>query len=138
MALSPFGNIGGFGLGLPGFGMGFGGGMFDDLEGGFGGGTSVQTFSSSFGGMGGPGVGVRSSSTSTRIVNGRKVTTKKVVDNGVETVSTYENDVLRSQTVNGVAQALQGGHQGHQGSPQHRAAPRHHPVQGAQGGRRRH
>lgn len=36
MALSPFGNIGGFGLGLPGFGMGFGGGMFDDLEGGFG------------------------------------------------------------------------------------------------------
>ena len=98
----------------------------------------MQTFSSSFGGMGGPGVGVRSSSTSTRIVNGRKVTTKKVVDNGVETVSTYENDVLRSQTVNGVAQALQGGHQGHQGSPQHRAAPRHHPVQGAQGGRRRH
>ena len=119
----------------------------------------MQTFSSSFGGMGGPGVGMRSSSTSTRIVNGRKVTTKKVVDNGVETVTTYENDVLRSQTVNGVAQALQGGHQGgqgghqggqgghqghqgvhqgHQGSPQHRVASRHHPVQGAQGGRRRH
>ena len=49
---------------------------------------------------------VRSSSTSTRIVNGRKVTTKKVVDNGVETVTTYENDVLKSQTVNGVPQAV--------------------------------
>ena len=35
-ALSPFGGMGGFGLGLPGFGMGFGGGMFDDLDGGFG------------------------------------------------------------------------------------------------------
>ena len=48
----------------------------------------------------------RSSSTSTRIVNGQKVTTKKVIDNGVETVSTYENDVLKSQTVNGVPQAV--------------------------------
>ena len=28
--------LGGFGLGLPGFGMGFGGGMFDDLDSGFG------------------------------------------------------------------------------------------------------
>jgi DnaJ family protein B protein 6 len=36
MALSPFGGIGGFGLGLPGFGMGFGGGMFDDIDSGFG------------------------------------------------------------------------------------------------------
>ena len=36
MSLSPFGGMGGFGLGLPGFGMGFGGGMFDDMDGGFG------------------------------------------------------------------------------------------------------
>jgi len=148
VSLSPFGNIGGFGLGLPGFGMGLGGGMFDDLDSGFGGGTSVQTFSSSFGGMGmmgggGRGMNVRSSSSSTRIVNGRKVTTKKVIDNGVETITTYENDVLKSQTVNGVPQAIQG-----QGSPQHRALPRHqggqggqvHPHQayGGQSGRRRH
>ena len=68
---------------------------------------------------------VRSSSTSTRIVNGRKVTTKKVVDNGVETVTTYENGVLKSHTVNGVAQALEGG------SPRHRHALQH-------GHRRRH
>jgi len=125
MAMSPFGSLGGFGLGIPGFGMGFGGGMFDDLDSGFGGGgTSVQTFSS-FGGMmggGGGGMNVRSSSTSTRIVNGRKVTTKKVVDNGVETVTTYENDVLKSQTVNGVPAALQAQPGG---SPHHRQAPAH-------------
>merc|ERR1719414_2145087 len=62
---------------------------------------------------------VRSSSSSTRIVNGRKVTTKKVIDNGVETITTYENDVLKSQTVNGVPQAIQG-----QGSPQASGRPR--------------
>merc|ERR1719431_2196924 len=106
--MSPFG---GFGLGIPGFGMGLGGGLFDEMDGGFGGGASVQTFSSSsFGGGGGMGgMNVRSSSTSTRVVNGRKITTKKTMDNGVETVTTYENDVLKSQTVNGVPQAIQGG-----------------------------
>merc|ERR1711935_616776 len=56
-------------------------------------------------GMGMP--GMRSSSTSTRFVNGKKVTTKKIVDNGVETVKTYENDVLVSHTVNGQKQAVQ-------------------------------
>merc|ERR1719378_1002815 len=117
-SMSPFGGFGGFGLGIPGFGMGFGGGsLFDELDSGFGGG-SVQTFSSSFGSMGAPGgMSVRSSSSSTRIINGRKVTTKRTVDNGVETVTTYENDVLKSQTVNGVPQAIQGGSGG---SPQHR------------------
>jgi DnaJ family protein B protein 6 len=39
-------------------------------------------------------------------VNGRKVTTKKVVENGVETVSTYEDDILKSRTVNGVPQQM--------------------------------
>ena len=100
------------------------------------GGGSVQTFSSSsfgFGGAGGafgqPGaMAMRSSSTSTRIINGKKVTTKKVVDNGVETVTTYENGVLKSHTVNGVAQAIEGGGGG--GSPRHRHALQH--------GRRRH
>jgi len=116
------------------------------LDGGFGGSTSVQTFSSSFGGglggmsmgmhhgMGGPaGMSVRSSSTSTRIINGRKVTTKKVVDNGVETVTTYENDVLKSQTVNGVPQAVT-----NQGQQQARAVRHHQHQQGHQGGRIRH
>jgi len=108
-ALSPFGAFGGFGFGMPGFGMGFGGGsLFDQLDGGGGGGgmTSIQSFSSSsFGGA--PGMAMNSTSMSTRFVNGKKVTTKKVVDNGVETVTTYENDVLKSQTVNGVPQAIQ-------------------------------
>ena len=53
------------------------------------------------------GMAMNSTSMSTRFVNGKKVTTKKVVDNGVETVTTYENDVLKSQTVNGVPQAIQ-------------------------------
>ena len=44
-----------------------------------------------------------------RIVNGRKVTTKKVVENGVETVTTYEDDVIKSRTVNGVPQQMQVG-----------------------------
>ena len=58
-------------------------------------------------GAGGPGgKGSRSWSTSTRIVNGRKITTKKMVDNGVETVSTYEDDVLKSKTVDGVPQPI--------------------------------
>ncbi|QQP49385.1 DnaJ -like protein subfamily B member 6-A [Caligus rogercresseyi] len=56
---------------------------------GSGGGGSIQTFSSSYGG-GGP--NMRSSSTSTRIVNGKKITTKKMLDNGVESVKVYEND----------------------------------------------
>jgi len=113
--------FGGFGLGIPGFGMGFGGSMFDDMDGGFGGGgTSIQTFSSSsFGGLGGGmggGMNMRSSSTSTRMVNGKKITTRKVCEGGVETVSTYENDVLKSQTVNGVQQAIQGHHSNRHGS----------------------
>ena len=107
------------------------------------GGGSVQTFSSSFGGMSGPGMSVRSSSSSSRIINGRKVTTKRMMDNGVETVTTYENDVLKSQTVNGVPQAIQGGSGG---SPQHRVRhreghhghPQQHLQHGGHGHRRRH
>ena len=86
---------------------------------------------------------VRSSSSSTRIVNGRKVTTKRMMDNGVETVTTYENDVLKSQTVNGVPQAIQGGSGGQHGSPQHRVRHRdghhgHSLQHSGHGHRRRH
>ena len=75
--------------------MGFGGGphrsIFDEFDDGMqmhhpgmqmhpaavgGGFTSVQTFSGSMGGLNG-GVGMRSSSTSTRFVNGKKITTKR-------------------------------------------------------------
>ena len=91
-------------------------------------------------GMGGPaGMSVRSSSTSTRIVNGRKVTTKKVVDNGVETVTTYENDVLKSQTVNGVPQAVTNhGQQQAREVRHHQHQQGHQGHHGHQGGRRRH
>ena len=49
------------------------------------------------------------SSMSTRFVNGKKITTKKMSSNGIETVKTYENDVLVSHTVNGEPQPLRGG-----------------------------
>ncbi|XP_054719696.1 dnaJ homolog subfamily B member 6-like [Uloborus diversus] len=54
-----------------------------------------------------PSVGVRKTTTSTRFVNGKKIETKKVLANGVETVTVHEDGVLKSRTVNGVAQQLQ-------------------------------
>lgn len=62
---------------------------------------------SSFGGSSRGGASnVRQINTSTLFVNGVKKTTKKVLENGVETITSYENDVLKSKTVNGVAQAI--------------------------------
>ncbi|CAG0887729.1 unnamed protein product [Darwinula stevensoni] len=49
---------------------------------------------------------VKRTSTSTKFVNGKKIVTKKVVENGMETVSILENDVLKSRTVNGKPQPL--------------------------------
>ncbi|XP_039481975.1 dnaJ homolog subfamily B member 2 isoform X1 [Drosophila santomea] len=54
----------------------------------------------------GPSAGVKRTSTSTVFVNGKKLMTKRVVENGKETVFSYENDVLKSKTVNGVSQKL--------------------------------
>jgi len=117
-AFSPFGGFGGMGMlgGLGGMGSPFGaiagpgqstsmsifggGGGFDGFGGG---GGNVQTFSSSMGGLGG-GMNVRSSSSSSKFVNGKKITTKRTNNNGVETVETYENDILKSRTVNDQAQ----------------------------------
>ena len=79
--MSPFGLLGG--APLMGFGVGAHHNMFEDMNMGMGMGgngfTSVQTFSGSMGGIGGMGggMGMRSSSTSTRFVNGKKITTKK-------------------------------------------------------------
>ena len=113
--MDPFGMMGGFG----GFGgMGGMGGM-----GGFGGGQHSSAFSDSFfngGGAGGfssstsfsssgGGGSFKSSSTSTKIVNGKKIVTKKVVENGTETVEVYENNVLTKRTVDGVPQITGGG-----------------------------
>ena len=105
-----FGGMGGFGGGGDGhggFGGGHGGAFSDSFfnMGGGGGFSSSTSFSSSGGGGGGS---FKSSSTSTKIVNGRKVVTKKVVENGTETVEVYENNVLTKKTVNGVPQ-LTGG-----------------------------
>lgn len=66
---------------------------------------------SSFGGFdlnssGRGGAAVKTTSTSTRFIDGKKVTTKKVKENGNETVMIYEDDVLKSKTVNGVPDAI--------------------------------
>lgn len=64
--------------------------------------TSIS--SSTFGSSSSP--ITRKSSISTKIIGGKKITTKKVVENGKETVMHFENDVLKSKTVNGVAQSI--------------------------------
>uniref|UniRef100_A0A3P8X1V1 DnaJ heat shock protein family (Hsp40) member B6a n=1 Tax=Cynoglossus semilaevis TaxID=244447 RepID=A0A3P8X1V1_CYNSE len=93
-------------VGFPPFGAGFspfdpGFGTFGSMNsGGF---TSFS--SSSFGGGGGMG-NFRSVSTSTKIVNGRKITTKKIVENGQERVEVEEDGQLRSLTINGKEQLL--------------------------------
>ncbi|XP_021707244.1 dnaJ homolog subfamily B member 6 isoform X2 [Aedes aegypti] len=66
---------------------------------GGGGFTSISEFSVGSG-------PVKRTSTSTTFVNGKKLMTKKVYENGTETIMSYENDVLKSKTVNGVAQAI--------------------------------
>lgn len=50
--------------------------------------------------------GVRKTTTSTRFVNGKKIETRKVMENGVETVTIHEDGVLTKKTVNGQVQAL--------------------------------
>ncbi|KAK7108927.1 hypothetical protein V1264_013062 [Littorina saxatilis] len=67
-----------------------------------------QFSSTSFGGPTGGG-NFRSTSTSTKYVNGKKVITKKVVENGQETVLVEEDGVLKSRCINGVQQAVDGG-----------------------------
>ncbi|XP_018329435.1 dnaJ homolog subfamily B member 6 isoform X2 [Agrilus planipennis] len=96
---SLFSPFGGFGLGLSDSLME----NFLATPGGF---TSFSSVNSTFA-NGSPGsTNVKRTSTSTRFVNGKKITTKKVYENGKETVMTYENDILKSKTVNGVPQSL--------------------------------
>uniref|UniRef100_A0A3Q1FLK6 DnaJ heat shock protein family (Hsp40) member B6a n=1 Tax=Acanthochromis polyacanthus TaxID=80966 RepID=A0A3Q1FLK6_9TELE len=90
--------FGGF-VGFPPFGAGFS--PFNP-GGGF---TSFS--SASFGGGGGGSMGnFRSMSTSTKIINGRKITTKRIVENGQERVEVEEDGQLRSLTINGKEQLL--------------------------------
>ncbi|XP_056633694.1 dnaJ homolog subfamily B member 6-like [Diorhabda sublineata] len=48
----------------------------------------------------------RKVATATKVVNGKKITTKKILENGKETVMKYENDVLTSKTINGIPQNI--------------------------------
>ncbi|RZC35373.1 dnaJ -like subfamily B member 6 [Asbolus verrucosus] len=90
------------------FGLSLGGGFMDDFfNTGHGGFSSFSTINSTFtNGAGGGTANIKRTSTSTRFANGKKITTKKVFENGRETVMTYENDVLKSKTVNGIPQSL--------------------------------
>lgn len=74
---------------------------FDDF--GSGGFTSFSTFNST---VGGSSPNVKRTTTSTRFTNGKKITVKKITDNGQETVMEYENDVLVSKKINGVPQSI--------------------------------
>ncbi|XP_037657464.1 dnaJ homolog subfamily B member 6-like [Choloepus didactylus] len=92
---SSFSGFPSFGGGFPSFDTGFT--SFGSL--GHGGLTSFS--STSFGGsrMG----NFTSISTSTKIVNGRKITTKRITENAQERVEVEEDGQLKSLTINGVA-----------------------------------
>ncbi|KAM7369822.1 hypothetical protein PAMP_011112 [Pampus punctatissimus] len=87
-----------FGHGITGFDSGFG--SFGDMGGG-----GFNSFSSSSLGSGGGG-NFRSESTSTKFINGKKITTKRIVENGQERVEVVEDGQLKSLTVNGKEQLL--------------------------------
>ncbi|XP_072183855.1 dnaJ homolog subfamily B member 6 isoform X1 [Excalfactoria chinensis] len=90
-----FGGFPAFGSAFPSFDTGFT--SFGSL--GHGG---IASFSSTS--FGGSGMGnFKSVSTSTKIVNGRKITTKRIVENGQERVEVEEDGQLRSLTINGEA-----------------------------------
>lgn len=69
--------------------------------------SSFASFSSGHGGGGGSRGVVKSTSKSTKVVNGKKFVTTKIVENGVETVTVEEDGVIKTKTVNGVAQAIE-------------------------------
>uniref|UniRef100_A0A8C6ZQT4 DnaJ heat shock protein family (Hsp40) member B6 n=1 Tax=Nothoprocta perdicaria TaxID=30464 RepID=A0A8C6ZQT4_NOTPE len=95
---SAFGGFPAFGSGFSSFDTGFT--SFGPL--GHGGLTSFSSTS-----FGGSGMGnFKSVSTSTKIVNGRKITTKRIVENGQERVEVEEDGQLRSLTINGKEQVL--------------------------------
>ncbi|XP_078040645.1 uncharacterized protein LOC144471927 [Augochlora pura] len=78
----------------------FGSGILPFFEG-----ATFTNFDASGGGGGGGGA-VKRTSTSTRFINGKKITTQKVYENGKETIMSFENDVLKSKTVNGVPESI--------------------------------
>ncbi|KAM9308510.1 dnaJ homolog subfamily B member 6 isoform 2-T2 [Gastrophryne carolinensis] len=96
---SAFGGFPGFSPAFSPFDSGFTTSFGSIGHGGF---TSFS--SSSFGGSG---MGnFKSVSTSSKIVNGRKITTKRIVENGQERVEVEEDGQLKSLTINGEADEL--------------------------------
>ncbi|XP_071417254.1 dnaJ homolog subfamily B member 6 isoform X1 [Pithys albifrons albifrons] len=93
---SAFGGFPAFGSGFTPFDTGF------TSFGSLGHGGLTSSFSSTS--FGGSGMGnFKSVSTSTKIINGRKITTKRIVENGQERVEVEEDGQLRSLTINGEA-----------------------------------
>jgi len=74
------------------------------INGDRGGFLSTTSFSSS--GEPGKAASVRKTSTSTKIVDGKKVITKKTIENGTETVEVLEDGKLMSRTINGVQEPI--------------------------------
>ncbi|XP_022651379.1 dnaJ homolog subfamily B member 6-B-like [Varroa jacobsoni] len=113
--MNPFG---GMSVGLGMLPMGFGMPLMGGFNGLFGQLTSdsmdmntmtaggVTTFTSSSVSFGG-GPNMRRTSSNTRFVNGKKIETRKVVENGTETVTIIEDGVVKKRTVNGQPQAIQ-------------------------------
>ncbi|XP_069585821.1 dnaJ homolog subfamily B member 6 [Ranitomeya imitator] len=96
---SAFGGFPSFGPSFNSYDSGFTSSFGSLGHGGF---TSFS--SSSFGGSG---MGnFKSVSTSTKMINGRKITTKRIVENGQERVEVEEDGQLKSLTINGVADEL--------------------------------
>lgn len=95
---SPFGGLGGS-LGMMASVMS----MMDTMETGAGF-VGAESFSAH---LGPAGHSVKRTSTSTKIVNGKKITTRRVFENGREKqVDTYENDVLKQRVLNGIPQRI--------------------------------
>lgn len=91
---SAFSGFPAFGGGFPAFDTGFS--SFGSI--GHGGLTSFSSAS-----YGGSGMGnFKSISTSTKIINGKKITTKRIVENGQERVEVEEDGQLKSLTINGL------------------------------------
>ncbi|XP_022087675.1 dnaJ homolog subfamily B member 6-like isoform X2 [Acanthaster planci] len=76
---------------------------FDNGFGDFGPGFTSFSSSSSFGSS--PG-NMRSVSTSTKMINGKKIKTTKIIENGQETVINEEDGKITSKTINGELQPM--------------------------------
>lgn len=86
--------------GFPSFGFSSSFGFGEDPFG-----SNSSSFFQSFGGGGfGGGGNFKSTSTSTKVVNGKTITTKKTIENGKETVEEWEGNTLKRRVVDGTLQ----------------------------------